>query len=122
MFFIGIFGIETKEKKIKDLSNLYCKSCKDEHNGQLIKTYTYFHFFFIPILKWNESYYILCDNCNAIYQISKEKGKGVERGEEVTYWDLKELKSHNIKRLCPWCHKESEDNFLFCPYCGRKLE
>lgn len=124
MFFIGIFGVDTKEKKIKELENFYCKACNREEVGQLIKTYSYFHFFFIPIAKWNENYYVLCNNCNSIYQISKEKCKKIERGEEgnISYWDLKELKNNYGKRICKACNNEAEENFKYCPYCGEKLE
>ena len=27
MFFIGIFGIENKQKEVKKLENIYCKTC-----------------------------------------------------------------------------------------------
>lgn len=123
MFFVGIFGIETKEKKIKELSNFFCKSCNKEEQGQLIKNYNYFHFFFLPVFKWNERYFLLCNNCSTVYEISKEKGKRLESGEDnITYWDLKEIKFYNKRRICKSCNKEIEDSFLYCPYCGNKLE
>lgn len=124
MFFIGIFGIESKEKKIKDLHNIFCKACNREEPGQLIKTYNYFHFFFLPIFKWSESYYVLCSNCSTLYEISKEKGKSIERGEDysLTYWDLREINRGNSIKVCKYCNQKVEDNFLFCPYCGERLE
>ncbi|WIV11034.1 zinc ribbon domain-containing protein [Proteiniborus sp. MB09-C3] len=124
MFFIGIFGIETKEKIIKELPNFYCKNCNKEEAGQLIKKYNYFHFFFLPIIKWNEIYYILCNNCNTIYETAKEKGKRIELGEDenVTYWDLQEIKKYKGIRICKSCNNEVDDEFLYCPYCGEKLE
>lgn len=123
MFFIGIFGIDTKEKKIKNTS-FYCKNCNRDEVGYLRKTYNYFHFFFIPIFKWNEKYYLLCSNCNAYYEISKEKGKEFEQREDsnISYWDIKEMKKHNIKRFCEFCNEEVGDNFNYCPYCGKELE
>lgn len=124
MFFIGIFGTGIKEKKIKELPNLYCKVCNKEESGQLIKSYSYFHIFFLPLVKWNESYYIICNNCNAVYDLSKEKGKQIEQGEkdEVTYWDLDEPKNYPRKRICNACNNEVEDRFLYCPHCGKKLD
>lgn len=123
MFFVGIFGVESKEKKIKELPSFLCKNCNKEEIGQLIKTYSYFHFFFLPILKWNESYYIMCNSCNTIYEITREKGKKVERGEDenISYWDLKELRKYNNTRICNSCNYEVEDRFLYCPYCGKNL-
>lgn len=58
--------------------------------GALIKSYEYFHIFFIPIFRWNEKYYVMCKRCNSIYEISKEKGKAIENGEinEVNLEDM----------------------------------
>jgi len=121
MFFIGIFGIEAKEKVIGSLPNFACKSCTS-NNAKIIKHYNYFHFFFIPVFKWGEEYIVLCDECNSIYSIPKEKGKAFELGkEEISYWDLKPLQIKNLSFTCPSCGKETESSFDFCPYCGNTL-
>ncbi len=128
MFFIGIFGIDNKEKEIKIINNLCCKNCNISNEARLIKTFTFFHFFFIPLFKWNESYYVICNGCNSIFNISKEKGKSVENGEdiEITYWDLKEVNnnygSYYTVRRCPICSREVENTFEYCPYCGEKIK
>ena len=127
MFFIGIFGIDNKIKEIKNLTNLSCKSCNISNGAKLIKSYTFFHFFFIPLFKWNEEYYVICNGCKSSFSISKEKGKEIERGGdvEVTYWDLKEVnnnyESYYIVKRCSRCNREVEDNFEYCPYCGEKI-
>ena len=82
MFFIGIFGIESKSKEIKILENLQCKKCNLKTKGKLIKTFDCFHFFFIPLFKWNESYYVVCNRCNSVYEIPKEKGKEIHFHKE----------------------------------------
>lgn len=127
MFFIGIFGIEDKEKEVKVLNNIQCKNCNNLNGAKLIKHFTYFHFFFIPIFKWNESYFVICNGCNSVYNISKEKGKGIEKGEdvEITYWDLNEVNNkygnyYSVNR-CTRCNREVENNFEYCPYCGEKI-
>ena len=93
MFFIGIFGIDNKFKEIKVLNSFSCKNCNISNGASLVKYYTFFHFFFIPIFKWNEEYYVICNGCNSSFSIPKEKGKAIERGEdiEISYWDLKEV-------------------------------
>ena len=117
MFFIGIFGIDNKIKEIKNLTNFSCKSCNISNGAKLIKSYTFFHFFFIPLFKWNEEYYVICNGCKSSFSISKEKGKEIERGGdvEVTYWDLKEVnnnyESYYIVKRCSRCNREVEDNF-----------
>lgn len=35
MFFIGVFGIENKDKEIKTLDNINCKSCNKTIVGKL---------------------------------------------------------------------------------------
>lgn len=130
MFFIGIFGIENKRKEIKIINNINCKTCNKNINGKLIKEYDFFHFFFIPLFKWNESYYMICSNCNTVYSISKEKGKAIERGEDIniTYWDLNitnSVYSDNFyygRSICTRCGKEIDPYFDFCPYCGEKIK
>ncbi|MBP3916568.1 MULTISPECIES: zinc ribbon domain-containing protein [unclassified Clostridium] len=127
MFFIGIFGIDNKIKEIKILTSFSCKNCNISNGAKLIKSYNFFHFFFIPLFKWNEEYYVICNGCKSSFSISKEKGKEIERGGdvEVTYWDLKEInnnyESYYIVKRCSRCNREVEDNFEYCPYCGEKI-
>ena len=129
MFFIGIFGIENKEKEIKIISNFICKSCNRVTNGRVIKFYEFFHFFFIPIFKWNEKYYVECESCKKVFSISKEKGKMIEREENIdlTYWDLNEVNNgyqdyYNLNNVCNNCRKIVDSNYIYCPYCGNKIK
>lgn len=126
MFFIGIFGIENKDKEIKELNNLTCKKCNSTIQGKLFKNFDFFHFFFIPLFKWNEKYYLLCNRCKCIYSIPKEKGKAIEKGEEVniTYWDLQEVYFNNSSyemKICANCGEQVKRNFKYCPYCGKEI-
>lgn len=129
MFFLGVFGIENKDKVIKILENISCKKCNSTVTGRLIKNFNLFHFFFIPIFKWDERYYVICDRCNALYSIEKEKGKAIERGEDVkiTYWDLQEIKQEYNSdeyfqgNICKNCGREVDISFKYCPHCGAKL-
>lgn len=125
MFFIGIFGIESKEKEIKVIDNLACKSCNRSTRGKVVKSYSFFHFFFLPIFKWNEEYFVICEGCNTLFSISKEKGKALERGEEIeiTYWDLKEVNQYHEYNIgCKNCGKIVSSNYEYCPYCGNKMK
>lgn len=130
MFFIGIFGVENKQKEIKFINNVPCKNCDKGLGGKLIKTFDFFHFFFIPIFKWNEVYYVICNKCKSIYEIPLDKGKKIERGEdiEITYWDLKSIETeynnstYSIGKRCIHCGRTVENNFEYCPYCGEKIK
>ncbi|MBN2899562.1 MAG: zinc ribbon domain-containing protein [Clostridia bacterium] len=120
MFFIGVMGIDQKQKQVKSFEAIPCPNCKEEPRGRLIKTYSYFHVFFIPLFKWGEHYIILCDQCQQGFEVSKEKGRQIETGEAaLTYWDMKPLQP--LQRRCPDCGKvlASDDNY--CPKCGRTL-
>ena len=132
MFFIGVFGIENKSKEIKTLNNLTCKKCENKVNGRLIKYYDFFHFFFIPLFRWNEKYYVLCDKCKCLYSIPKDKGKAIERGEDgqLTYWDLQEVYDNDYSKMnynnnniktCSQCGGKVNLDFKYCPYCGREI-
>jgi len=129
MFFIGVFGIENKDKEIKVLENISCKKCNSTVTGKLIKNFDFFHFFFISIFKWNERYYIICDRCKVLYSIEKVKGKAIERGEDIniTYWDLQEINqeyySDNYfqENICENCGNKIDPNFKYCPHCGAKV-
>ena len=128
MFFVGIFGINNKQEEIEFVDDIQCRNCNNNKGGRLIKTFNLFHFFFIPIIKWNEKYYIICDNCKSTYEIPKEKGKAREKGEniEITYWDLRPVEmanyngGHPINR-CSSCGRTIKSDFEYCPYCGNKI-
>jgi DNA-directed RNA polymerase subunit RPC12/RpoP len=128
MFFIGIFGIENKEKEIKVLDNISCKKCNSVVKGKIIKSFDYFHFFFIPTFKWNEKYYVICNQCSTLYSISKDKGKAIEHGESIdlTYWDLQQVNENFTgdyyqEDICKNCGKRLENSFRYCPHCGTKI-
>lgn len=129
MFFVGIFGIESKEKQVRELDKIYCGTCLTDTKGVLIKRYDYFHFFFIPLFRWNEKYFVVCKRCNSIYEVSKEKGKELERGslDYVSKEDMTLVQEGQVygkralKRVCPHCGKTVEGDYSYCPYCGSKL-
>ncbi|NLT96782.1 MAG: zinc ribbon domain-containing protein, partial [Christensenellaceae bacterium] len=43
MFFIGIFGIEDKEKELREYANIVCPNCGGYSRAVLTQYYTYFH-------------------------------------------------------------------------------
>lgn len=129
MFFIGIFGIENRNKEIKILDSIECRNCSNITKGKLIKNYDFFHFFFIPLFKWNETYYVVCDGCSTVYNICKDKGKDIEKGicNKITYWDLQEEKTNNYEKndhgnMCVYCGRNVDSSFKYCPYCGGKIK
>ena len=124
MFFFGIMGIEDRKKSIKYIQNVICKGCEVMSTYELVKVYTIFHFFFIPLIKFNKKYYLVSRCCNSVFQLSAEIGERIEKGEDIHIDDsyLKEVYvNHNRINLCNNCGREVDGTFQFCPYCGGKL-
>ncbi|WP_097026795.1 zinc ribbon domain-containing protein [Clostridium peptidivorans] len=126
MFFIGVFGIEEKHKEIRSVQNMVCKDCERMTTYELIEAYNFFHFFFVPIFKWNYRHYLKCRSCTAVFQIPKELGEALKMGENppINNEDLnhvfKEDNSISVTR-CNNCGREIECKFQYCPHCGHKL-
>lgn len=124
MFFIGVFGVETKEKNLGIINNLNCKNCS-EGVLKIVKSYNYFHIFFIPLFKWKVKYYALCNTCGAVFCIPIEKGEKIERGQRdvLSYWDLSDCISYGRVHIrCNNCGKTMKEDYEYCPYCGEKLK
>lgn len=126
MFFIGVFGIEEKHKEIRSVQNMVCKDCERMTTYELIEAYNFFHFFFVPIFKWNYRYYLKCRSCTTVFQIPKELGEALKMGKNppINNEDLnhvfKEENSISVTR-CNNCGREIECKFQYCPHCGHRL-
>ncbi|AVQ45219.1 MULTISPECIES: zinc ribbon domain-containing protein [Clostridium] len=126
MFFFGIFGINTKQEEIEDFENLVCKKCGILSRYTVIKTYNVFHFFFIPLIKWGEKYYLKSRCCNTIYAISKENLDRVKVERSFNNIDLEEIytessSDNNDTMICSNCGRAINCSFKYCPHCGEKL-
>ncbi|GAA0717521.1 zinc ribbon domain-containing protein [Clostridium malenominatum] len=124
MFFFGIMGIEERKKSIKYIQNIICKSCEVMSSYELIKIYTIFHFFFIPLAKFNKKYYIVSRCCDSVFLLASDIGERIENGENIHIEDsyLKEVHvNRNRKNVCNSCGREIDETFQFCPHCGGKL-
>jgi len=126
MFFIGIFGMGTKNKDIRIINNMICKSCGRMTSYKFIKTYSYFEIFFIPIFKWSERYYLISKCCGSLFELSKEEGEQLAKGDDSILDKLNitivEDNSRCGKLMCHNCGKEVDESFEFCPYCGTRLK
>lgn len=128
MFFFGVFGIENREKEIGDIKNVICKSCGSLTSYNLIKVYYVFHIFFIPVIKWGERYYLKSRCCNAVFEITKELGKKLERDSSVPFdnSDMSEMYSEGSSMKCGTitcrnCGRQVDSSYEYCPYCGTKM-
>ncbi|NLJ79475.1 MAG: zinc ribbon domain-containing protein [Firmicutes bacterium] len=118
MFFIGIFGIRTKRKKIQTRQGACCPICGAYDRFAIVQEYQYLHFFFIPLWRWNTRYFLETRCCGERRKLSSELGKRIAGGEEEALEDIK-IEDHLLR--CPFCSKRIDPGFLFCPHCGQKL-
>ena len=123
MFFIGIFGIQQKQKEISTVRNIICPTCEGLGSYEVIKVYDYFHMFFLPVFKWNIRYYIRTSCCKKIMEVNLEVGERIEDGEivEMKPEDVKELKRMTTSSICRNCGVTIDPHFTYCPYCGKHV-
>jgi len=123
MFFIGIFGIEQKNKVISTRHNIICPSCSAYGRYDVIMCYSYFHVFFIPLFKWNKQYFIQTHCCNKLCNLDYDIGRRIENGEqaEINSAHIHCHEFYSGRKYCPYCFSQLDTNFQYCPYCGKKL-
>ncbi|MDO5350365.1 MAG: zinc ribbon domain-containing protein [Lachnospiraceae bacterium] len=145
MIFIG--GISQGSKILQYAGSLMCKYCGSLAQCQVIMTYYYFSFFFIPLFKWNKRFFVKMSCCEAVYELNPEVGRAIARGEqvEIRNEDLKlaedgkrhygaygqaaaqdqqgdQIPDPEKTLRCPICKHESPGNFKYCPMCGQRLQ
>ena len=122
MFFIGIFGVQNKSKTIETKPNVICSLCGAYGRYEVIKTYNYFHIFFIPVWKWNVRYFIKTRCCEKVYEIEKDMGVRIERGESVVIGrEHIHYGEQEVIDLCPNCSAQLDPAFIYCPHCGTRI-
>lgn len=123
MFFIGIFGIEEKQKHTGTINNVICPSCGAMTRFEVYKTFSYFHIFFIPTFKWNTRYYITPACCKSIYELDPDIGEQIEKGmkPEISSEHLRNTREAFFYKQCNSCGNTFDSQFNYCPFCGRKL-
>lgn len=121
MFFIGIMGTGNKEKMITEIPNITCKACGALGRYEVIKRYSYFHIFFIPLWKWATEYYVKERMCQTIFRLDPEAGEAIEKGirADILPGDLEAL---NPVRRCDGCGRALDEKFIYCPYCSKEQD
>lgn len=122
MFFI--IGISNGEKKLNFVQTMLCNRCGQFGRLEIYVSYMHFTLFFIPIFRWGRRYYVKSSCCNTTYEIDRELGKRIQRGENATLTeaDLHILhQGYQSQANCPECGYPLSTDFEFCPKCGRRL-
>ena len=132
MIFIG--GISQGQKILNYVKTVICSRCGGYGRYQVVMTYMYFSFFFIPLFKWNKRFYVKMSCCDAVYELDQEVGKALLHGQQADikssdltlvqegrrrgYYDSGTYKTW---KKCGNCGYETEEDFEYCPKCGRRL-
>ena len=125
MFFIGIFGIDQKEKELRVFDNIICGSCGRLTRGVLTKSYSYFHIFFIPTFRWSKHYYLKLRCCGAVYEADEAYAQTLLTASDINFSRLTNVSSglggfDDLYAKCPHCGAQIDESFSWCPYCGAK--
>ena len=139
MFFIGIFGIDQAHKELGTRNNIVCPSCASWSRLLISKTYTYFHIFFIPTVRWYTRYLAQAACCGTLFELDPEVGAELEQawrqdpsatGPDIRAEHLRPLNRDNAApgmsaRSCPHCGQRIPDadmtGYQYCPFCGKSL-
>lgn len=102
-FFIG--GVQPKTVRLERQARL-CPVC--QHSAVYLKRVDhYFSLFFIPLFPVKKgTAFLSCDNCRSVFD---EKGSRTSDAQQGS------------SRVCPNCGRSLEDDFDFCPRCGKKV-
>jgi RNA polymerase subunit RPABC4/transcription elongation factor Spt4 len=102
-FFIG--GVQPKTVRLDKQARL-CPVCG--HNEVYLKRVDhYLSLFFIPLFPVKKgSPFLSCHNCRTVFD---ERGAAVKDGRRER------------SRTCPYCGRVLEDDFDFCPRCGKRM-
>lgn len=127
MFFM--MGITDGRKDLDYNQTEICGVCGRYGRLQVFMTYTVLSLFFIPCFKWNRHYYVQTSCCNTLYELDREIGRRIERGEDVRILPEHLQKVGNSGfgynqggyKRCPNCGYETTEDFVFCPKCGTRL-
>jgi endogenous inhibitor of DNA gyrase (YacG/DUF329 family) len=82
MFFIGVFGIDTRARPLGVTSPTTCPRCRNAAAWTILETSRRFTFFFIPIVGWGRRYLVSCPICGETTALgSREEALGLKAGE-----------------------------------------
>ena len=92
MIFIG--GVSHGSAFLPYTKSILCRFCQSRTECQVIMTYYYFSFFFVPLFKWHRRYFVKTNCCETVYELNPALGKAIARGEmpDITGSDLRMIK------------------------------
>ena len=80
-----IMGIYDRSKEIEYNGEMViCSKCGRYCSYKVFVTYMCLSLFFIPVFKWGKRYCVTSSCCGARYELDRDIGRKIERGEKVT--------------------------------------
>ena len=123
MFFA--IGINDKEEQLEYEEGLMnCEACGSYGRYNVFMICTVFYFFFIPLFRWNYRYFVETSCCHTVYQLNDEVGMAIENGERIIIRpkDLTLIRKGNGSKVCSRCGYTTNEDFEYCPKCGKRFE
>ena len=110
MFFI--MGIDPREKQIPYNELIICGHCGKYGKYQVVMRYMCFSLFFIPLIKWNKQFYVKTSCCGTVYALDPAIGRALMKGAEL------EIKPEHLQKVADGCYSEGHEPFVRCANCG----
>ncbi len=79
-----MIGISQGKKILSYMGQILCRSCGRMSGCQVFMVYTYLSIFLIPTFRWGRHYYVKMNCCGRIYELDRDKGRAIARGEQVS--------------------------------------
>ena len=128
----SILSIKQGKKNIGHHQLIICDKCGQYGHYEVIMTYLYLCFLFIPLFKWKKRYFVKTSCCHSLYQLTNKVGRKIRRGAEVEIVpkDLILLQKGTPVKAAPESNKfcihcgftTQEPDYMYCPKCGKILE
>lgn len=122
MFFI--MGINQGRKKLDFDQLIVCGNCGRYGHLEVYLVYSCLSLFFIPIFKWGRSYYVRTSCCDKMVPIAAGLGHQIEQGQLLALPEdiiPDTFGQKNGRKRCSSCGFETEEDYQFCPKCGKEL-
>lgn len=122
MFFIGIFGTNSKVVPCGEISVDRCPVCGRPSRMHVSRCYDYFHAFFLPLFQYHIHYIATCPHCASAFALDQEVGRQAQKmGSAACGSGCLRLLRSNLPLRCPACGAQQPPGSRFCNQCGAPL-
>jgi len=122
MFFFGIFGVSSAVKPAGTAAGV-CPVCGGAVQFSLARSYSYFHFFFLPLFRFGIQYFATCPGCASVFEVPRQTGDDILHGRlsRLDASQLRLVKNSRAPGVCPRCGRSNPPGSGYCNGCGAPL-